>query len=82
MCVYGFDGLTCGDKLGLLHVHKSKHGRPRKKKKILKKKKKIEGLCYRLLVWANYKSRRDWRFVGMTFDCKLKFKEYATMCYF
>ena len=40
MCVYGFDGLTCGDKLGLLHVHKSKHGRPRKKKKKFKKKKK------------------------------------------
>ena len=40
LCVYGFDGLTCGDKLGLLHVHKSKHGRPRKEKKKFKKKKK------------------------------------------
>ena len=61
-----------GDKLGFLHVHKSKRGRPKKKKKRGPRK-----LALPIAGLGKRQAQRSLKLLGVTLDCELKFQEHA-----
>ena len=61
-----------GDKLGFLHIHKSKSGRPKKKKKRGPRR-----LTLPIAGLGKRQAQKNLKLLGVTLDCELKFQEHA-----
>ena len=61
-----------GDKLGFLHIHKSKRGRPKKKKKRGPRR-----LTLPIAGLGKRQAKKSLKLLGVTLDCELKFHEHA-----
>ena len=61
-----------GDKLGFLHIYKSKSGRPKKKKKRAPKR-----LTLPIAGLGKRQAQKSLKLLGVTIDCELKFQEHA-----
>ena len=61
-----------GDKLGFLHIHKPKRGRPKKKKKRGPRR-----LTLPIAGLGKRQAQKSLKLLGVTLDCELKFQEHA-----
>ena len=60
------------DKLGFLHIHKPKRGRPKKKKKRGPRR-----LTLPIAGLGKRQAQKSLKLLGVTLDCELKFQEHA-----